>query len=276
MTFMKLITKRVLTKPRRNTKHFDSCRFKRPFVTNEWYADQYKVLTIEENQATNRHIIFLHGGAYVCEATRYHRLVVKKLVKMGFRVTFFDYPLSPENSPEVLHACTISMYKSLVEKYPNDSFSFFGDSAGGGLALSLLMQLRDKGIEAPKKSVLVSPWLDVGLSNKDLANYVKRDKILPLDVTIQIGKTFAGELGVSHPYVSPIYGNFENLGDLLICYGSEELTYPDCKALFLKTANAKGTTIKEIIGEGEGHDYILFPSSKKAKEAYREIGDFLQ
>ena len=62
----------------------------------------------------------------------------------------------------------------------------------------------------------------------------------------------------------------------MICYGSEELTYPDCKALFLKTANAKGTTIKEIIGEGEGHDYILFPSSKKAKEAYREIGDFLQ
>ena len=218
----------------------------------------------------------MHGGAYVCEATCFHQLVAKKLVKMGFRVTFFDYPLSPENSSEILHASTISMYESLIEKYPNDVFSFFGDSAGGGLALSLLMQLRDKGIVAPQKSVLVSPWLDVGLSNKDIANYVKRDKILPLDVTIQIGKAFAGDLGVNHPYVSPIYGNLENLGDLLICYGSEELTYPDCKALISKAANAKGTTVKEIIGEGEGHDYILFPFSRKAKEAYREIDNFLQ
>jgi len=273
---MKFITKKTLIKPRRNTKQFDRSHFKAPFVTNEWDVDRHQVLTIEDNHVTNRHIIFLHGGAYVCEATLFHRMTAKKLVKMGLRVTFFDYPLSPESTPEAIHASAISMYESLVKKYPNDRFSFFGDSAGGGLALSLLMQLRDKGIEAPKKNVLISPWLDVGISNQDVAKYTERDKILPLDVVTQIGKTFAGAFGINHPYVSPIFGNFENLGDLFICYGSEELTYPDCKMLVLKAESAKGTTIQEIIGEGEGHDYILFPFSKKAKEAYRKIGKFLQ
>lgn len=272
---MKKYKEKDFLNPRRDTDFLNKKNFDKSLITDEQFIDKYQVLTVFSEESHSRHIIFLHGGAYVMRAVRAHKNIIEKLVKkFHLKVTFIDYPLAPENTVDKAHKTVMDAYKQITSKYKTDEFYLFGDSSGGGLALAFLQILKnEKDLPFPKKTVLMSPWTDVSMTNKEIEEFAEKDPLLPLNGLIVTGKQFAGELDVKSPIISPIYGNMNNLGEIFLIFGTNEILYPDCLKLSDMLEVAVGTSVKIKIGENLCHDWILAPL-KESEETIDEIGKF--
>lgn len=261
--------------PRRDTDFLNKKFFDNSLNIEEQFIDGFQVLTIFKNNSKNKHIIFLHGGAYVMKAVKGHKTIIETMAKKyNLKVTFIDYPLAPENDIQKAHEILIKTYKKITLKYKDDDFFLFGDSSGGGLALSFLQQLKNiNDVPFPKKTVLMSPWVDVSMSNSKIKDFEKKDPLLPLNGLIATGKQFAGSLDTQNPLISPIYGNMDNLKEIFLIFGTNEILYPDCLKLEKLLKNSNGTKIKTKIGKNLCHDWILAPL-KETKVTIDEICNF--
>ena len=266
---------KAMENPRRDTDFFNRKNFRKEFITEEEFIDSFQVITVKTEESLNRHVIFLHGGGYVLRAVKSHKNIVERMVKKyNLKVTFIDYPLAPEHTADKTHEVLMKAYKSVTQKNINDKFYFFGDSAGGGLALAFLQEARDKNvIPFPEKTVLMSPWPDISMTNKEIKKFEKKDPLLPVQSLIKIGKQYAGNLDLKSPLVSPIYGNMDNLGEIMLLFGTNEVFYPDCMKLSDMLNVAKGTVVEPYIGKNLCHDWILAPL-KETDEALDAIGKF--
>ena len=266
---------KAMENPRRDTDFFNRKNFRKEFITEEEFIDGFQVITVKTEKSLNRHVIFLHGGGYVLRAVKSHKNIVKRMVKKyNLKVTFIDYPLAPEHTADKTHKVLMKAYKSVTQKNINDKFYFFGDSAGGGLALAFLQEARDKNVMPfPEKTVLMSPWPDISMTNKEIKKFEKKDPLLPVQSLIKIGKQYAGNLDLKSPLVSPIYGNMDNLGEILLLFGTNEVLYPDCMKLSDMLNTAKGTVVEPYIGKNLCHDWILAPLKETGK-ALDVIGEF--
>ena len=266
---------KAMENPRRDTDFFNRKNFSKGFITEEEFIDGFQVITVKTEKSLNRHVIFLHGGGYVMRAVKSHKNIVERMVKKyNLKVTFIDYPLAPEHTADKTHKVLMKAYKSVTQKNINDKFYFFGDSAGGGLALAFLQEARDKNVMPfPEKTVLMSPWPDISMTNKEIKKFEKKDPLLPVQSLIKIGKQYAGNLDLKSPLVSPIYGNMDNLGEILLLFGTNEVLYPDCMKLSDMLNTAKGTVVEPYIGKNLCHDWILAPLKETGK-ALDVIGEF--
>ena len=272
---MKKYKEKDFLNPRRDTDFLNKKNFNKLLTIEEQFIDEYQVLTVFSEESCNKHVIFLHGGAYVMRAVRAHKNIVEKLVKKyHLKVTFIDYPLAPENTVNKAHKIVMDAYKEIAQKYKADEFYLFGDSSGGGLALAFLQKLKKKQkLPFPKKTVLMSPWVDVSMENEEIEKFTEKDPILPLNGLIVTGKQFAGNLNVKDPIISPIYGNMNNLGKIFLIFGTNEILYPDCLKLSDMLEISIGTSVEIKIGENLCHDWILAPL-KESEETIDEIGNF--
>ena len=266
---------KAMENPRRDTDFFNRKNFRKEFITEEEFTDGFQVITVKTEKSLNRHVIFLHGGGYVLRAVRSHKNIVERMVKKyNLKVTFVDYPLAPEYTADKTHEVLMKAYKSVTEKNIGDEFYFFGDSAGGGLALAFLQEVRDKHVTPfPKKTVLMSPWPDISMTNEEIKDFEEKDPLLPVQSLIKVGKQYAGNLDLKSPLVSPVYGNMDNLGDIMLLFGTNEVLYPDCMKLSDMFDIAIGTRMELYIGENLCHDWILAPL-KETDEALDAIGKF--
>ena len=210
-------------------------------------------------QKSSQHVVFFHGGGYSIEASSGHFQFIRELMnRANCTVSFIDYPLAPESTAAATFDMALESYRRLVSLYPEDQFVLMGDSAGGGLALSLAMLIRDRGLRSPRKIILFSPWLDIGLLNECIPQYENRDFVLNAESLRKIGKIYSGDLPETNYLVSPKYGEVSNLGDIAIFFGSEEIFRPDC----VDFCTAHNSGIPEISAceyEGMQHDWVLLP-----------------
>ena len=140
-------------------------------------------------------------------------------------------------------------------------------SAGGGLALGLAEALRDQGDTCPEELILISPWVDVTLSNSDIKDYVDLDPMLGIDGLRRMGEVWANGLDMTDPRVSPIYGDLSGLGRVTLTTGTWEVLYPDSLLLAEKLKQA-GVDCNLIVGERMIHCYPIcpIPEAKAAQE----------
>ncbi|MFN3492809.1 MAG: alpha/beta hydrolase fold domain-containing protein, partial [Anaerolineales bacterium] len=151
-------------------------------------------------------------------------------------------------------------YQEITNKNPTDKFYLFGDSAGGGLAISLLQVFREQNITPfPTHTAAASPWLDVTMSNERVNEFENKDAILSLKNLKEAGAMYAGGLDPKHPMVSPMFGSTENLGLILMFVGTHEVFFPDCVAFAEKLKHSKGTQSQLVIGEELFHDWVVIP-----------------
>ncbi len=268
---------KLLTEPKRGQNHFSTKRFNKDLIITEHESNGFRALTITTRTPSNIHIIFFHGGAYIAEAAKAHRKLIENIcLTSNCKITFIDYPLAPEYNATTTHKITNEFYQILLKKYPNDKFVLMGDSAGGGLALAFLQTLvanNEKII--PQKTILLSPWLDVSMSNPDIKDYIDKDVILNCEKLIKCGKLYARNLDTKNPLVSPIYGQLENLGSIKIFVSADEMFFPDCIKLHAALSISEGSNSATTIMEGMVHDWILFPLDE-SKECIKEIIEYIE
>ena len=251
-------------------------KFPDDIVTQEREIFGGRILTAATGAPLPQHIILLHGGAYTMQGTASHRDMMVTLIRQAnLRVSYVDYPLVPEATVDETLGFVAQVYGYLHAQYPDDQFFLMGDSAGGGLALALLQQLQANQAPMPVGTILISPWTDLSMMNPDLSAAAKRDPYLTLATLKKIGFDYAGQHPVTDPIVSPIYGNFDDLGSILLYYGTNELLSADDQRLVQKLEQATGTDFAVHAVRSMLHDYVLWQKLPESKRTLKEVKQFI-
>jgi epsilon-lactone hydrolase len=178
----------------------------------------------------SRVLIFFHGGGYCSGSILSHRRMVTEAGRAaGVRTLAVGYRLAPEHPfPAALDDALTAWRFLRKRRIAGDHIAIGGDSAGGGLTVALINQLRDGQEELPGCAWLVSPWTDLTLSGSTLAT---KDAVDPI-----IHKAYLGELADAYlpsgmdrkdPRVSSLYADLKGLPPTLIQVGSDETLLED-------------------------------------------------
>lgn len=215
-------------------------------------------------------ILYLHGGGYVNEITRWHWLLVKELaLEVPARCIVPIYPLAPQaTASDVVHGAA-GLARDLLAGRDADQVQVMGDSAGGGLALAASLTLRDEGLRQPSRLVLISPWLDATLSDERQVAIAAKDKMLRRPGLREAARLYAGPLGLDDPLVSPINGDLRGLPSLTVFTGTHDILDCDSQRL-ARMAREAGVPIDLHAVERAPHAFPVFPSRQGAA-ARREI-----
>lgn len=248
-------------------------------LVREYLVQEKKVATIslKESNADSIHIFFLHGGAYVMEALSTHwKLLVKILLQTNCRISILDYPLTPEHTFRETYAMVSATYDMLASQYVDDKFTVMGDSAGGGLAMGFTQQLIKIGhFKKPFQLVLLSPWLDLSLSNPKIHALEKRDIMLSKQMLNQCANSYSGGEEKRQFMLSPIYGTIKDLPRLLIIYSTHELFYADCEKLKERCADEGIQHFTFKTYPKLPHDWGILPIPERSI-VINEVCDFIQ
>jgi acetyl esterase/lipase len=131
-----------------------------------------------------------------------------------------------------------------------------GDSAGGGLALALVLSLRDAGQELPAGCILLSPWLDLGRDRRGVPDLVRHDVLLSPDWLEACARAYVEPARFAEPLISPLSGTHGGLPPLLIQAGTDELLAPDA-GLLAASASAAGVDVTYTRWPRMWHDFPL-------------------
>lgn len=235
-------------------------------------------LTVEDSNS-NWALLQLHGGGFVGTMKNYYRTFAKMYSELGhgMSVLTIDYRVAPENPYPAALEDALTAYEWLLEKgYSEEHIVLAGDSAGGGLAMSLCHYLKDRGRRLPAGIVAMSPWTDLTISGE---SYEKNYEIDPIFGNTREGLLFdspyAKDEEKTSPYVSPLFGDFTGFPPMLIQVGDQEMLMSDSISVADKAKNA-GVKVKLSVYEGMFHVFQtamrFIPESGKA---WNEVGRFL-
>lgn len=187
------------------------------------------VLTTAARSRPDRHVLFLHGGAYVTGTqTLYRNFLWRIATTMRAEVLFVDYRLAPEHPfPAALDDAFAAWQWLIAAKAAPQRTVIMGDSAGGGLTLALLLKLRDENNAQPGAAVALSPWTDLAFTGDSLIRNGKSDPMLTVAGARILAESYLGDTDPRHPYVSPLYGDPTGLPPTLIHVGSDEILLDD-------------------------------------------------
>lgn len=226
-----------------------------------------------KNTASNTVILFLHGGAYYANISRMHWMLVGKLIdRTNATIIVPDYPLAPEFTCEDTYLFLDMVYANLISNHPDKKIVFMGDSAGGGLALGFAQKIRNEGIKQAPAIVLFSPWLDISLTNPEIAMFDKHDKILNVTGLKIAGKNYAGNMDNKNYRVSPIYGDFSDLGRISIFTGTKEIFIADARKL-QQSLNDQNITLNYFEYPGMFHDWVLVSNLSETKDVMNKVAE---
>lgn len=184
---------------------------------------------------TSRAIVHLHGGGFVFGSPGTHRTIGAYLAKeSGVPVYMVDYRLAPEHLyPAALEDACAAFAWLVGTGVPASSTVVSGDSAGGGLALSLGLDLAERNQPQPAALVLQSPWTDLSCSFDTYDMLEGIDPTATRDRLLAMAKLYVGEGGdLRAPKVSPCFGNLSGLPPMLIQVGGSEAMMGDSIALY--------------------------------------------
>jgi len=235
----------------------------------------------DQGAAPGRALFYVHGGAFVKPSDHRHwRFATRVADALDARAVLPLYPLAPEYT---VHDCLESLadvFEEVAAECP-DGVVLAGDSAGGGLALALAQELRDRGraraCAQPGRLVLIAPWVDLTGTTPGTLEAARDDPWLSYPHLAVYAAFWAGSADpdrLAHPRVSPLRGDLTGLPPCLVLCGTRDLLRPGCDALF-ERADQAGWELEYVVAPGLVHVYPLLPIPE-AGPAVESIVDFLR
>jgi len=214
-----------------------------------------------------RTAVHFHGGGYCIGSALMVRTWAAHLsARAACRVVVPEYRLAPANPhPAALSDARAVMRVVLGDTAPG-SVVVSGDSAGGGLALSLALALRDGGEALPAGCILLSPWLDLSRDRRALPELVRRDVLLSPRWLEACATGYADPADWADPTVSPLLAAHGGLPPLLIQAGSDDLLAPDAEGL-AASASAAGVDVTYTLWPRMWHYFALQPGLVAAADS---------
>jgi acetyl esterase/lipase len=225
-------------------------------------------------------ILYFHGGAYVVGSARAYQHFVGQ-VAVRARVSAFvpEYSLGPEHPFPVAVEDAQASFAGLVER-GFGRIALAGDSAGGGLALSLLSLVAAEAREGtrvcPAGAVVMSPWTDLALGGASMETRAEADPLMTKESLAAAARIYLGEHDPRDPQASPLYAELAGLPPVRIHVGEDEVLLDDSIRYGERLENYGGT-VQVHTWEGMIH---VFPSNianlRAAKQALDDMGSFLR
>jgi len=228
--------------------------------------------------ASDHVILCLHGGGYTMGSSKATQVNASFLsAASGCRVLVIDYRLAPENPFPAALEDTIAAYRWLLEQGISHSrIVLVGFSAGGGLALSALVSLRDTHVALPAGGVLISPWTDLAGTGESVVTRAEADPWLTDEMNRFHAALYANGRDLRHPLISPLYADMQGLPPLLIHVGSDEIMLDDSKRV-AERAKSAGVEVTLEVWEGLWHVFHAFAYRlAEGKQAIEQIGEFIR
>lgn len=224
----------------------------------------------------DRVVLYFHGGGYVIGSIESHRNLVARVAReAGCRALSVGYRLAPEHPfPSALEDALASYRWLVAQGFEPEKIVAAGDSAGGGLAVALIAALRDAGEPLPAGAMLLSPWVDLGMTGASVRTVGWRDPMLFKGVLERWASLYLGGRDAREPLASPLYADLEGLPPLFIQVGTRELLLDDARRL-RDRAEAAGVEVELEAWEGMFHGWQeLAPFLEESTRAIEGLGRF--
>jgi monoterpene epsilon-lactone hydrolase len=222
-------------------------------------------------------LLFLHGGGFQLGSLRSHGELAARLGRAsGMRVLLPEYRLAPEHPFPAAIDDVLAVWRWLRtdQDLSAGSIAVAGDSAGGGLAVALLVALRDAG-GLPAAAALMSPHVDLTSSGASMTERADQDPIFTPAALRQMASDYLAGADPKTPLASPLFASLAGFPPLLVQTGTAELLLSDSERLARAAAEA-GVGVTLQIGEGLPHVYQIMLGTPEAAEATEQIGKFLR
>jgi acetyl esterase/lipase len=227
--------------------------------------------------ASDRAVLYLHGGGYVIGSNTTHRELAGRVARAArARVLVINYRLAPEHPfPAAVEDATEAYRWLLDQGVAPQRITVAGDSAGGGLALATLLALKEADDALPACAVCLSPWIDLEGTGASAQPGAVDDPMITADGLRETGLQYAPQ-DIRHPLAAPLYGNYTGLPPLLIQVGTREVLLDDARRAADK-ARAAGVDVTLEEEEGLIHVWQMFgPDMPEAATALEHIGAFIR
>jgi epsilon-lactone hydrolase len=225
-----------------------------------------------------RVLLFLHGGGYELGSVRSDGELAARLGRAsGMRVLFPEYRLAPEHPFPAAIDDVLAAWRWLRtdQNLSARSIAVAGASAGGGLAVAMLVATRDARDPLPAAAVLMSPTVDLTSSGASMTERVDQDPISTPAMLRQFASDYLAGADPRTPLASPLFASLAGLPPLLVQVGTADLLLSDAERLAAAAA-AAGVDVTLEVGEGLPHVYQLMLGTPEAAAATERIGTFLR
>jgi monoterpene epsilon-lactone hydrolase len=231
---------------------------------------------VEGGRSVDLTLLYLHGGGYFACSPETHRPITAAFAQQGFRVYAADYRRAPEAHFPSPVEDALAAYRGLLAAGVKAARTVVaGDSAGGGLALALLVALRDAKEPLPASAALFSPWTDLAATGASLQSNSRRCSLFDGKGIAAAAHPYLNGADPRHPLASPLYADLAGLPTLLIHVGSNETLLDDSMRL-ADRARAAGVPVELKIWPVVPHAWQLAQSNiPEARKSVREAAAFL-
>lgn len=185
---------------------------------------------IPPDEQDGKVIFYTHGGGYgMGDLISSRALIAPIAERTGIRAFSFEYRLAPEYPFPAAFNDARAAYEYLLSLgYTADNIIAFGESAGGGLAVSNILRLIDEGMETPKCLVVISPWCDLTTTGHTYLTNEDNEPLLRGKYLKRLADSYIGDDSPLNPYISPAYASYDKrFPPTLIQAGSHEVLLDD-------------------------------------------------
>ena len=225
-------------------------------------------------------LMYVHGGGFVGCSPRTHRPITAAFALQGFRVFAPDYRLAPEHPFPAPLDDVAAAWRALRAQHDADSSGqrlvLAGESAGGNLALALMLSLRDAGERLPEAAALFSPAIDLSGGSPSIEGNGNRDPMFHGPSLANLGNAYLGATGdATNPLISPIFADPTGLPPLLIHVAAEEALRDD-GLRFAEKARAVGVPVETTVWPVVPHAWQLLAKLPEARRSLARATEFLK
>ncbi|MCX5576827.1 alpha/beta hydrolase [Kaistia terrae] len=234
--------------------------------------------TLTPDADPKRAILFLHGGGYAAGSIRSHRHMLAQAGReAGTRTLALDYRLAPENPfPAALEDALTGYRFLLAQGFLPENIVLAGESAGGGLAISTLVSLRDAGTPLPACAWCASPWVDLEMSAATMESKAAVDPLIQRPYLQELATAYLHGADPRNPLVSPIHADLKGLPPLLIQVGSDETLLEDAIRLAGVAASADVRTSLQVWPQMIHAWHLFYPQLADGRRSLAEMGAFVR
>ena len=219
-------------------------------------------------------VVYLHGGAYTYGNINAYRAMLTHLSRsLNTAILYVEYSLSPEHPFPTANNEILNVYRELTKKYPGYKITIIGDSAGGGLAISLVNDAQKANLSMPSSLALISPWVDLKCVNNSYTTKQALDPILNKVFLYSHALMYASN---KIKAADPSEIKFKKFPPVLLVVGTDEVLNDDSKNFYayIKPIQAKAK-LKEFAGQK--HVWVFSHIDSPASiEAMNDIKDFIK
>jgi monoterpene epsilon-lactone hydrolase len=225
-----------------------------------------------------RAVLYLHGGGYAIGSLNTHRRLAYDIsAAASARVLVIDYRLAPEHPfPAAVEDAAKAWRWLLAQGLSPGRLAIAGDSAGGGLTIATLVNLRGQKLALPACAVAISPWIDLdGTGTSMTARSAMDPMVQKPGLDWMAGMYLAGKDSKT-PLAAPMHADLKGLPPILIQVGSAETLLDDATRLAEKLHNAGGE-VRLAVWPNQLHVFPFFaPILSEGRDGCVEIGNFIR